>query len=185
MDTIINSLAASIPLIMIFRPSSFYSLDKKYFNDYIIFPDEEYEFEEEEGQIYSKYKFEFKPPGYSKLYSRSFKAFLKKSENSISKKFVFKLIEQSYENAKREENIPSSLLYEQLPSTKKIESISPLPREMYFKQEIKLNKYEFVGFIPILVLSIPDIYHCVERDKKHIRQSSDVISIFVQTNDSI
>lgn len=188
--SIIQALACSLPTITIFHPKFDDPLNNEILTKYIIFPDEQ------DNNEKNKYKI----PGFSLHFHLAFKSFLKKSESFMSPHFLPRLIKSLYESSKEKETLTSIYsIYDSIPSSNKIESISPLPERLSIQQKIfdpnqkaiydsfsyyyyqdlqnKL-KNNIVGSIPILVDSIPDEFPCVKFNCMQLRASSDQVSYF-------
>ncbi|KAK8892306.1 hypothetical protein M9Y10_029531 [Tritrichomonas musculus] len=192
MNVIIKALAKSLPNVTTFKPIFFKPIREDKIYKYIIFPNDkseinpENEEERTDDEKEKEEKYITKPPGFEKLFNRSFKVFLKKSEKFNSPQFLHKLLHESFETTKeREVEINSSYYYDLIPSQMKIESLYPLPEKFIYKEEIKNNLLEsqkVVGFIPVLTSSIPEQFPCAKCDKKRLRQTTDDISYFMQSS---
>lgn len=83
-----------------------------------------------------------------------------------------------------------SIFYDMIASKYKIESLFPLSRKFNYKLEIEkfkfcdeANQNDVVGFIPILLSTIPDELSCVICGKRGLRISSNKISYLAHINE--
>ena len=182
MDTILNGLVISIPTITSFRPKFVYEIEQDGSNNYIIFNNEEDE--NDKDKINSKHKdssddYFYKIPGFTKIYNKSFGLFLKLSEQFISSKFISKILTKSIEKAINCQIIQCTSLYKEIPSSNKLESFYPLPNNFIFRNKInyrKMDNNRIIGFIPILIDSIPDNLPSVKCGKRRLRKSSEQVT---------
>ncbi|KAK8878322.1 hypothetical protein M9Y10_005088 [Tritrichomonas musculus] len=181
---IIEALSFSLPTITLFSPSFEAKIDQTTINDYIIFQDEQPKGDHENGN--EKAKQFYKIPGLQSCFDLSFKIFLEKSKSFISPHFLNKLLQSCFDNVSSN-GMPDILksLYYMIPCAHKIESISPLPekvslKDYVFNYQSKVfgNTRNFVGFIPILLSTLPDKLPCVVCRDKRFRIASDVVSYF-------
>lgn len=99
------------------------------------------------------------------------------------------MLQGSIEKALNDEIIPCSSLYKMIPSDDKIESIYPLPKQSFISNDISYHKQEnkrIVGYIPILLYSMPEVLPSLKCDERRLRNSSEQVSyINFSTSDDI
>lgn len=152
MTKILNVLSISISTITSFQPKFIYQPD----DNFTLFKDDN------------------KMEKRSNFYD-SFHLFIKNSEHFISEKYFSKILQMSIERALKYDSISCSSLFEYISHDKRIESYSPLPNLFRIRKVVKSKYFDnrIVGFIPILLSSIPEGLESIKCDNRRLRISSD------------